>query len=88
MFNDASDLPVAAIQVHSISQEVSTLWPSSFFSFLSVFLFLVFFLSFPFTIDVLHTGRMADDVTMDVAALLLLDAGLLAVAPDGSGGNS
>ena len=88
MFNDASDLPVAAIQVHSNSQEVSTLWPSSFFSFLSVFLFLVFFLSFRFTIDVLHTGTMADDVTVVVAAVLLLDAGLLAVAPHGSGGNS
>ena len=88
MFNDASDLPVAATQVHSIPQEVSSLWPSSFFSFLSVFLFLVFFLSFRFAFDVLHTGTMADDVTVVVAAVLLLDAGLLAVTPDGSGGNS
>ena len=45
-------------------------------------------MSFRFAFDVLHTGTMADDVTVVVAAVLLLDAGLLAVTPDGSGGNS
>ena len=46
---------------------------------------------FPFglpTIDAWHTGRMTDDVVFGTVALLLVDAGLLAFAPHGSGGNT
>ena len=74
------------------SSEVLILCPLIFLSFLP-FLFMVFFLRLlpSVTIDAWQTGEVAADVAIDVAALLLADAGdvgcfLLAVDPHGSSG--
>ena len=76
------------------SSEVLLWWPLILLVFLLLFSLVssLFFLP-SVTIDAWQTGEVAADVAIDVAALLLADAGdvgcfLLAVDPHGSSGRS